>query len=87
MRVSVKMRRSKLFEILEKPEWIIDGNYQRTLALRFERCTDVFFFDLPVRQCLEGAAARIGTTREDLPWVESAFDEEFRQYILDFPKD
>ena len=76
-----------LREIVALPEWIVDGNYQRTLPLRFERCTGVFFFDLPVEQCLEGAAARVGVTREDLPWVETALDPEFRQYILDFPKD
>lgn len=76
-----------LRELVARDEWIIDGNYQRTLPLRFERCTDVFFFDLGVEECLAGAAARIGRTREDMPWVESTFDEDFRQYIIDFPKD
>ena len=74
-----------LHEILERAEWIIDGNYRRTLPLRFEACTDVFLFDLPVEQCLQNAAARVGTVREDLPWVETEFDPDFRQYILDFP--
>lgn len=76
-----------LLEILERAEWIIDGNYCRTLPLRFEACTDVFLFDLPVEQCLQNAAARVGTVREDLPWVETEFDPDFRQYILDFPTD
>ena len=74
----------KLSDILELERWIIDGNYLRTLPIRFERCTQVFFFDLPVEQCLEGAASRVGRAREDLPWVETEFDPEFRQYILDF---
>ena len=74
-----------LHEILERAEWIIDGNYRRTLPLRFEACTDVFRFDLPVEQCLQNASARVGTVREDLPWVETEFDPDFRQYILDFP--
>ena len=74
-------------EIMARPAWIIDGNYQRTIPLRFEACTDIFLFDLPVEQCLEGAASRIGKQREDMPWVEEAFDEDFRQYILDFPND
>ena len=77
----------KLQAILQTDSWIIDGNYQRTLPLRFEACTDVFLLDFPLDQCLEGAASRIGTIREDLPWVEQEFDPEFRQYILDFPKD
>ena len=78
---------AKLCEILQQPEWIIDGNYRRTLPLRFEACTDVFLFDLPVEQCLKNAAARVGSTREDLPWVEPEFDPDFRQYILEFPTD
>ena len=77
----------KLQAILQTDNWIIDGNYQRTLSLRFEACTDVFFLDFPLDLCLEGAAARIGTVRDDMPWVEQEFDPEFRQYILDFPKD
>lgn len=77
----------KLLEIVQTEGWIIDGNYQRTLPLRFEACTDVFFLDYPLEQCLSGAAARIGTVREDMPWVEQEFDPEFRQYILDFQTD
>ena len=76
-----------LREILQRSEWIIDGNYRRTLPLRFEACTDVFLFDLPVEQCLKNAAKRVGSVREDLPWVETEFDPEFRQYILEFPTD
>ena len=78
---------AKLSGITALPEWIIDGNYQRTLARRFEACTEVFFFDLPTEQCLEGAASRVGQVREDMPWTESEFDQEFRQYIINFPAD
>ena len=77
----------KLLEIMQTDNWIIDGNYQRTLPIRFEACTDVFFLDYPLEQCLEGAALRIGIKREDLPWIEEKFDPEFRQYILDFHRD
>ena len=76
----------QLSELFQTDQWIIDGNYQRTLALRFEKCTEIFLFDLPVEQCLEGATSRIGQIREDMPWVEEEFDPEFRQYILDFGK-
>ena len=77
----------RLQTILQTDRWIIDGNYQRTLPLRFDACTDVFFLDFPFHLCLEGAASRVGTVREDMPWVEQEFDPAFRQYILDFPKD
>ncbi len=72
---------------MESEQWIIDGNYQRTLPIRFEKCTAVILFDLPVEQCLKGAADRIGQAREDLPWIETEFAPDFKQYILDFQKD
>ena len=37
-------------------------------------------------ECLAAAESRIGRPREDMPWVETEFDEEFRQWILDFPR-
>ena len=73
--------------LLALDEWIIDGNYLRTLPLRLQACDSVFFFDLPAELCLSGAASRIGTAREDMPWTETCFDPVFRQYIIDFPRD
>lgn len=77
----------RLSEILQTERWIIDGNYNRTLEMRLRECDTVFLMDYPLEVCLAGAAARIGQKREDLPWVETEFDPEFHQYILDFPKD
>ena len=76
-----------LSEILKNDSWIIDGNYQRTLEIRLEECDTVFLLDYPLEVCLLGAKSRIGKKREDLPWIESEFDEEFRQWIMDFSKD
>ena len=78
---------AKLREIIRQDSWIIDGNYLRTMENRLEACDTVYFLDYPLEICLEGAKARIGTVREDMPWVETEFDEEFRQWILDFPED
>ena len=75
-----------LQNILSQGSWIIDGNYQRTLDLRLAACDTVFFFDLPVEECLAGVEARRGTVREDMPWVELEADEEFLQFIRDFPQ-
>lgn len=33
-----------------------------------------------------GVNERIGTKREEMPWIEQDFDEEFRQFIIDFPE-
>lgn len=74
----------RLYEILMQEQWIIDGNYQRTLETRLHFCDTVFLLDYPLEVCLAGAESRIGKKREDLPWVETEFDEEFRQWILDF---
>ena len=76
-----------LDSILCQDEWIIDGNYLRTLERRLKACDTVFFLDYPLEVCLSGAASRIGKKREDMPWVEEEFDEEFWQWIIDFPRD
>lgn len=77
---------AQLNELLKQDCWIIDGNYQRTLEPRLKACDTVFLLDVPSAVCLHGAQSRIGTKREDLPWIETEVDEEFRQSILDFPK-
>ncbi|MCI7794887.1 MAG: adenylate kinase [Lachnospiraceae bacterium] len=78
---------ARLIEITGRDRWIIDGNYRRTLRVRMEQCDTVFLLDYPLELCLTGAQARIGTKREDMPWTETEFDGEFRQWIEDFPKD
>ena len=74
----------KLTNILETDRWIIDGEYSRTLEMRLKKCDTVFFLDFPLSVCLEGAAARVGKKRDDIPWAEDKLDEDFRQYITDF---
>ncbi len=76
----------KLMEILRHTEWIIDGNYQRTLDIRMKKADTIILFDLPTELCLEGAIARIGTKREDLPWVETeeTLESGFRKWIEQF---
>ena len=74
----------KLAEILQKDEWIIDGNYQRTLETRLKVCDTVFLFDLPTEVCLQGATQRIGKPRPEMPWLETEFDPEFRAEIESF---
>lgn len=76
---------ARLGEILTRGEWILDGDYSRTMETRLQACDTVFLFDLPIEECLAGVESRIGKPREDMPWREEAFDEEFRQWILTFP--
>jgi len=55
---------------LEKEQWIIDGNFNRTIPHRLKYCDTVFFFDLPTVTCLAGITKRVftnyGKTREDM---------------------
>ena len=77
----------KLAEIAAKDSWIIDGNYSRTMKMRIEACDTVFFLDYPLEVCLEGARSRVGTKRDDLPWVEDVLDPEFEKCIYAYHKD
>jgi len=76
----------RLDQILQEEAWIVDGNYLRTMEMRLAACDTVFLLDYPLEVCLTGAESRVGTKREDLPWVEKEFDEEFQQWIKDFPQ-
>lgn len=76
----------RLSAILAKDSWIIDGNYSRTLELRLKYCDAVFLLDYPLGVCLAGVNDRIGKAREDIPWIEYEFNEEFRQFIMEFPE-
>lgn len=77
----------KLKEILAKDKWIIDGNYSRTLELRMQSCDTVFLMDFPLEVCLAGVESRIGTKREDMPWIEEEFNKDFKQWIVDFSRE
>lgn len=77
----------RINEIFGKNEWIIDGNYKRTIEIRLIECDTVFLFDLPTAVCLQGVTERIGKGRYDLPWIETELDEEFRMFIEEFPND
>lgn len=84
--ISQKEFDTRINELCKKDSWILDGNYLRTLAIRLNACDTVFLLDYPLEICLFGAQSRIGKKREDLPWIESEFDETFKQYIIDFPQ-
>lgn len=77
----------RIGKIFKEDRWIIDGNYKRTIELRFRECDTVFLFDLPTEICLQGATDRIGKARYDMPWIETELDEEFRKFIEEFPRD
>ena len=76
----------RLEELLKQDRWILDGNFQRTLELRLNFCDTIFLLDYPLKLCLTSVEHRIGKVRDDMPWVETKFDPEFKQWIMDFPQ-
>ena len=82
--VSKELFRERLQKVLEESSWIIDGNYGSTIELRLKECDTVFFLDYSTDVCIEGVRERKGKVRTDMPWVETEFDPEFREYILHF---
>ena len=76
-----------LSEIFEEEQWIIDGNYQRTLERRIKEADTIFLLDYPMDVCLGGATTRVGVKRDDMPWVEESLNEEFKQKIINFSEE
>ena len=76
----------RISDVFSLNEWIIVGNYNRTIEMRLKECDTVFLFDLPTEVCIQGATERIGKGRYDLPWLETEFDPEFEACIREFPE-
>ncbi|MBP1544118.1 MAG: adenylate kinase [Oscillospiraceae bacterium] len=72
--------RERLADVIQKDEWIIDGNYGSTIELRLQACDTVIFLDYSPDVCLDGIMKRRGKVRSDMPWTEKE-DEEDEQFI------
>ena len=53
---------AKLAAELEKPRWIIDGNFDRTMPARIAKCDAVIYLDFSRFACLFGVLKRVITT-------------------------
>lgn len=74
----------RLSAVLEKNEWIIDGNYGSTMELRMAACDTMIFLDYPLDVCLDGIRGRRGKPRSDMPWIETEEDAEFIEFIKSY---
>ena len=72
---------SELNRIIQGDSWIIDGDYNRTYAARFEKCDTVIFLDYSEKQCMEGLRSRVGKVRADMPWVENELSAELVELV------
>ena len=82
---------ARILAAMEDAQWILDGNYCRTLPMRLQRCDHVVFFDFPRWLCLWGVLKRVvsgyGRVRPDMPeGCPERFDWEFLVWIWNFPK-
>ncbi len=80
---------AKLDVELKKPEWIIDGDYSRTLPERLKYADTVIFLQYSRWVCLAGALSRIfrmrGKVRIDMSeGCPERLDREFLRYIWNF---
>lgn len=74
---------------IAKDEWIIDGNYSRTIGMRLARCDTAVYLDYPRLTCLLGVFRRVlsgrGRTRSDMgAGCPERLDWEFVRYVWDF---
>lgn len=77
----------RLNQVLNKEEWIIDGNYFSSMTQRMEACDTVIFLDYDLETCLSGIENRKGKPRPDMPWIEEAVDASFIAFIKNYEED
>lgn len=81
----------KIMEAMTAPQWIMDGNYNRTLPKRLEYCDTVIYLNFSRLSCLMGVVKRIlttyGTVRPDMgEGCPERIDWEFLQWVWNFNK-
>lgn len=82
---------AKIMEELGKPRWIMDGNYNRTLPMRLQKCDTVIYLDFSRFACLFGVLKRVlttyGTVRPDMAeGCPERFDLDFIKWVWNFNK-
>lgn len=78
-----------LIDEMKKPQWIIDGNYNRTIPMRLKYCDTVIYLDYPTHICFFSALKRViknyGKVRDDMGGdCRERFDPSFFRFIISF---
>ena len=81
-----------IFAEMEKEEWIMDGNFNRTLPQRLSRCDTVIYMDFSRMACLLGVLKRVlttyGTVRTDMgEGCPEHIDLDFLKWVWNFNKE
>ena len=82
----------KIMTELVKPQWIMDGNYNRTLPERIKYCDTIIYLDFSRIACVFGVLKRVvttyGTVRPDMgDGCPERFDLEFLKWVWNFNKE
>ena len=82
---------AKIMAEMAKPQWIMDGNYNRTLAERMRHCDTIIYLDFSRFACLMGVLKRVittyGTVSPDMgEGCPERFDGEFLQWVWNYNK-
>ena len=82
----------KIYAEMKKPQWIMDGNYNRTLAERIKHCDTVIYLDFSRWACLLGVLKRVlttyGTVRPDMgAGCPERFDLDFLKWVWNYNRD
>ena len=82
----------KIMAEMEKPQWIMDGNYNRTLPERIKHCDTIIYLDFSRFACIRGVLKRVittyGTVRPDMgEGCPERFDWEFLQWVWNYNRD
>ncbi len=77
--------------LIAKDSWIMDGNYSRTMEIRFAACDTIIFLDIPRLICLYRVIKRRlkyrRTNRPDMAQgCREKIDAEFLGWIWNYPK-
>ena len=80
-----------LAQELAKDQWIMDGNFNRTMPERMKRCDTIIYLDFSRFACLMGVLKRIITTygkvRPDMgEGCPERIDLEFLKWVWNFNK-
>ena len=80
-----------LAQELAKDQWIMDGNFNRTMPERMKRCDTIIYLDFSRFACLTGVLKRIittyGTVRPDMgEGCPERIDLDFLKWVWNFNK-
>ena len=75
--------------LVQKPSWIMDGNYSETMDIRIKNADLIIYLDYPILKCFWRVIKRVfkynGIQRSDMAnGCKEEFDLEFLYFVLMF---